>query len=146
MKNGLSLRIISDKHYHSIESCLNLADFYKNTNSKQATIYAIKACKTAILCPSIDDISEELQFLMSNNREKEINPYPFQFIRLNNSIKKVSNNTENHFAKVKYKARKSNLENIQIKLLSAEILLLFETAKIKITCSILLQRLYLKEF
>jgi hypothetical protein len=77
LKNGLSSRIISDNNYHSIESYLNLADFYKNTNSKKATIYAIKACKTATLCPSINDISEELQFLMSNNREKEINPFAF---------------------------------------------------------------------
>jgi hypothetical protein len=54
--------------YGSIESYLHL-DFYKNTDN-QAKIYALKAYETATLHEGIDD-RQALQFLMSQNHEKE---------------------------------------------------------------------------
>jgi hypothetical protein len=66
----------------------------------------------------IDD-GQALQFLMSQNhwRNKSIH---FQFIRLNDSIKKSSQQCKNQFAKIKYDA--ANMENIQIKAQRAETL------------------------
>jgi hypothetical protein len=46
--------------------------------------------------------------------------------------KKVRNNAKNQFAKIKYDARKANMENIQIKAQRAETLQQLETEKTKI--------------
>jgi hypothetical protein len=55
----------------------------------------------------IDDRFEALQFLMSQNEgNKSIH---FQFIRLNDS-KKVRNNAKINLLKIKYDARKANME------------------------------------
>jgi hypothetical protein len=45
--------------------------------------------------------------------------------------KKVRNNAKNQFAKIKYDARKANMENIQIKAQRAETLQQLETEKPK---------------
>jgi signal transduction histidine kinase len=129
LQEALAIRTSNKDTYGSIESYLHLADFYKNTDNNQAKIYALKAYETATLHEGIDDRLEALQFLMSQNREKGINPYTFQFIRLNDSIKKVRNNAKNQFAKIKYDARKANMENIQIKAQRAETLQQLETEK-----------------
>jgi signal transduction histidine kinase len=129
LRATLSIRITNDDTYGSIESYLHLVDYYKNTDNKQAKIYALNAYETATLHEDIDDRLEALQFLMSQNHEKGINPYTFQFIRLNDSIKKVRNNAKNQFAKIKYDARKANIENIQMKAQRAETLLQLGTEK-----------------
>ena len=131
MNNALSIRLNNGDTYGSIESYLHLADFYKNKNNTQATKYAEEAYETATMHQSVDDRLEALQYLMSNNSALGTNYYASEFIRLNDSIKKIRNNAKNQFAKIKYDSRKATLENIQIKAQRAETLLLLETEKIQ---------------
>lgn len=129
LKEALAIRTNYEDTYGSIENYLHLADYYKNNNPTIATNYARKAYELATLHKSIDERLEALQFLMAENHEKGTNPYTAQFITLNDSIKKVRNNAKNQFAKIKYDARKANLENIQIKAQRVETLLQLETKK-----------------
>jgi signal transduction histidine kinase len=129
LQEALTIRTNNEDTYGSIENYLHLADYYKNTSSTIATNYARKAYEVATLHQSIDERLEALQFLMAENQEKGTNPYTARFIRLNDSIKKVRNNAKNQFAKIKYDARKANLENIQIKAQRVETLLQLETKK-----------------
>ena len=131
MNNALSIRLNNGDTYGSIESYLHLADFYKNKNSTQAAKYAQKAYRAATMHQSVDDRLEALQFLMSHNNAVGTNYYASEFIRLNDSIKRIRNNAKNQFAKIKYDSRKATLENVEIKAQRAETLLLLETEKIQ---------------
>ena len=131
LNDALTIRLNNADTYGSIESYLHLANYYKNSDSTKATIYAKKAYEVATVHQSVDDRLEALQFLMSNNRASGTNFYASEFIRINDSIKVVRNNAKNQFAKIKYDSRKATLENVQIKAQRAETLLLLETEKIK---------------
>ena len=129
MNQALALREKLADSYGSIESYLHLADFYKNTLPQESNKNALLAYKFAHQNNSVDERLEALALLMTSNENGAGNGYASQFLRLNDSIRKVNNNAKNQFAKIRYDSRKATLENSIIKGEQAATLLQLERQK-----------------
>ncbi|CAM4103776.1 ATP-binding protein [Flavobacterium antarcticum] len=129
MNQALALRKKLADSYGSIESYLHLADFYKDTHPQESNKNALLAYKVARLNNSLDERLEALALLMTSNEKGATNTYASQFLHLNDSVKKVNNNAKYQFAKIKYDARKTALENSIIKGEQAATLLQLERQK-----------------
>ncbi|MCW2119609.1 hypothetical protein [Flavobacterium sp. 7A] len=129
MENALSIRIKADDSYGSIASYLHLAEYYQYINVQTSIVNAQLAYQKATETNSIDEQLEALSFLMTQNSKMGFNEYAQTFIKKNDSIKKVRNNAKNQFAKIKYDASKSILENIKYKEERSEIALQLQTKK-----------------
>lgn len=129
MNQALALREKLADSYGSIESYLHLADFYKDTRPQESNRNALLAYKFAHQNNSVDERLEALALLMTSNENGAGNGYASQFLRLNDSIRKVNNNAKNQFAKIRYDSRKATLENSIIKGEQAATLLQLERQK-----------------
>ena len=129
MNQALALREKLADSYGSIESYLHLADFYKDTRPQESNKNALLAYKFAHQNNSVDERLEALALLMTSNENGAGNGYASQFLRLNDSIRKVNNNAKNQFAKIRYDSRKATLENSIIKGEQAATLLQLERQK-----------------
>jgi signal transduction histidine kinase len=129
MNQSLAMRSDLDDSYGSIESHLHLADFYRDSNFSKSKEHALQAYRLATEYNSINERLEALAYLMSYSEKRGKNKYAHQFVRLNDSIKKVQNNAKNQFAKIRYDSRKATLENIQFKAQRTTTLLQVERQK-----------------
>ncbi|MEO7978628.1 ATP-binding protein [Flavobacterium sp.] len=129
INESLMIRIQNNDLYGSIESNLHLAEYYALTDSKKSNQHALDAYKTATKLNSIDERLRALQFLISNDFNKQSIKYAQKYIVLNDSIIKIRNNYKNKFARIKYDSKKEKDENQKLRLEKAENLLSLQEAK-----------------
>lgn len=133
MIQGLEMRNTINDSYGSIESYLHLSDYFKNKNPNKSNEYAKMAYKIATEHKSIDERLEALSFLMTSKSKEKSNEYSAEFIKLNDSIKKVRNNNKNQFAKIRYDSEKATLKLQKLRIEKTEDQLKLEKANSETT-------------
>ena len=86
---------------------MHLAEYYENSDNNLAKTYASKAFKYASKVENPDDKLEALQYLTRVSIGEESKKYALKSFLLNDSIKKVKQQTKNQFAKIKYDSKKA---------------------------------------
>ncbi|WP_026728147.1 ATP-binding protein [Flavobacterium denitrificans] len=120
MHNALKKRNEINDTYGSIQSYLNLADYYSKKDVQKSDENALKAYDISTKLNSVDERLEALQILISNDHSSKKQNYVQKYFTLNDSIIKVRNNFKNKFAKIKYDATKEKDENEKLRLEKAE--------------------------
>ncbi|WP_346432748.1 ATP-binding protein [Flavobacterium piscisymbiosum] len=128
MNEALQIRKEFKDTYGSIQSYLNLADYYAKKNIQKSNENALSAYHIATKLKSVDERLEALQILISNDHSAQNTKYVQSYFTLNDSIIKVRNNFKNKFAKIKYDSKKEKDENAKLRLENAENLLSLQKA------------------
>ncbi len=129
MNEALQKRNEINDTYGSIQSYLNLADYYSKKDIQKSDEHALKAYKVATKLNSVDERLEALQILISNDHSPKKHKYVQKYFTLNDSIIKVRNNFKNKSAKIKYDSKKEKDENEKLRLEKAENLLALQKEK-----------------
>ena len=128
MNEALQIRKEFNDTYGSIQSYLNLADYYAKKHIQRSNQNALAAYNAATKLNSVDERLEALQILISNDHSAQNSRYVQRYFTLNDSIIKVRNNFKNKFAKIKYDSKKEKDENVKLRLEKAENLLSLQKA------------------
>ncbi|MFH7005235.1 tetratricopeptide repeat-containing sensor histidine kinase [Flavobacterium bizetiae] len=128
MNEALQIRKEFNDMYGSIQSYLNLADYYTKKDIQRSNENALAAYNVATKLNSVDERLEALQILISNDHSAQNSKYVQRYFTLNDSIIKVRNNFKNKFAKIKYDSKKEKDENAKLRLEKAENLLSLQKA------------------
>ena len=115
LEKGLKIRTETNNYFGQIASYINLAEYYKNLDPKQAQQYAKIAQQTALKIGDIDDTISALDLLIETSGKNETKKYALSRIQLSDSIGKIRQKDKNQFAKLKYDATKHKEENLLLK-------------------------------
>ncbi|MTH15677.1 ATP-binding protein [Flavobacterium sp. LC2016-01] len=129
MSEALQKRNEINDTYGSIQSYLNLADYYSKKDIQKSDENALTAYNVATNLNSVDERLEALQILISNNNSPNKIKYVQKYFTLNDSIIRVRNNFKNKSAKIKYDSKKEKDENEKLRLEKAENLLALQKEK-----------------
>ncbi|MHC0441320.1 tetratricopeptide repeat-containing sensor histidine kinase [Flavobacterium sp. 3-210] len=129
MNEALQKRNEINDTYGSIQSYLNLADYYSKKDIQKSNENAVAAYNISTKLNSVDERLEALQILISNDHSAQNGKYVQKYFTLNDSIIRVRNNFKNKFAKIKYDAKKEKDENEKLRLEKAENLLALQKEK-----------------
>lgn len=94
---------------------MHLAEYYENLDINLAKEHALKAFKYASKVENSDDKLEALQYLTKVSTGTASKNYALQSFLLNDSIKRVKQQSKNQFAKIKYDSKKAIEESLKQK-------------------------------
>lgn len=86
---------------------IHLAEYYENSDVNLAKKYASSALNYASKVENSDDRLEALQYLTRVSNGEDSKNYAIQSFLLNDSIKRIKQQTKNQFAKIKYDSKKA---------------------------------------
>lgn len=132
-QNSLKLNLENKETYHIIQNYLHLSEYYKNLDPGTSILYATKALEQATHTDSIDERLEALKYLMTNSQNVHKEAALTKYLFLTDSISAVRNKAKNQFAKYRFDASKTALENISIKKEKAETSLKLKQKELQIS-------------
>ncbi|KAB1153711.1 ATP-binding protein [Flavobacterium luteum] len=116
LKQSLSIRLKDKNDFYTTASYFNLAKYYEPRNSSLAKNYALKAYELATKINNAEDRLETLGVVLKNSDGNEFKKYSLIHLSLSDSLTKAKQIAKNQFAKIKYDATQTKLENATLKL------------------------------
>lgn len=107
----------------------HLSEFYNSSNPALSYRYALMSYNKATQVNNVNDRLESLELLIKNSTENQSKNFTEAYIRISDSLSKVTQKAKNQFAKIKYDSTKEKNENLILKTQKAENALQLEQQK-----------------
>ena len=112
LKNGLEIRKREKSKRGVIVSHLHLGEYFLNQkNNNTANLFFKRALEESI---QLKDVKNKLKALLFLSKVASNNRYIYNYISLNDSIVKAQQVLKNKFAKIKYRTKEQEINNIKL--------------------------------
>ncbi len=139
LNQSLHIRDSLKLDYDSTSSLIHLSEYYQNSNSNLAYLFADKAYKIATINNVPNDRILALKYLIASSDANQIKKLSQLQFKISDSINKVRQIAKNEFSKIKYDSKKATTEAVKYKNQNS---LLYALVGLLILVGILLYFLY----